>query len=116
MALLTTVRPAEPPGRPHPVVELSGEADLNDSAALGELIAAQSGDQTGTLVLDLSGLRFMDSAALHAVLVAARSMAGCGGTLALAAPTDAVRRILALSGGDQLVSVYDSVAAAEQGG
>lgn len=115
MALLTTVRPAEPPGRPHTVVELSGEADMNDSAALRELIAAESGGQTGTLVLDLSGLRFMDSAVLHVVLVAARSMAGRGGTLALAAPTDPVRRILALSGGDQIVPVYDSVTEADQG-
>jgi anti-sigma B factor antagonist len=115
MGLLTTVRSAEFPGRPYTVVELSGEADLNDRAALRELIAAESGDQTGTLVLDLSGLRFMDSAVLHVILVAGRAMAARGGTLALAAPREAVRRILALSGGDQMVPVYGSVAEAEQG-
>jgi anti-sigma B factor antagonist len=115
MELQTTVRSAESPGRPHTVVELSGEADLNDSAALRDLIAAEAGDQTGTLVLDLSGLRFMDSAVLHVILVAGRAMAARGGTLALASPRDAVRRILTLSGGDKMVPVYDSVAEAERG-
>ena len=100
------------PGSPHAVVELAGEADLNDRAALSELLAAQSGDQRGTLVLDASGLLFMDSAILHVILVAARSMSREGGTLALAAPQEAVRRILALSGADQLLPVYASVAEA----
>jgi anti-anti-sigma factor len=113
MGLLMTVR-SPAPGRPHTVVELSGEADLNDSGALRDLIAVESGDLTGTLILDVSGLRFMDSSVLHVILVAARSMAGQGGVLALAAPTEAVRRILSLTGADQLLPVYDSVAEALQ--
>ena len=94
------------------VVTLAGEADLNDSGALRALLAAESGDQTGTLILDLSGLLFMDSAILHLILVTGRAMNGQGGTLALAAPREAVHRILSLTGADQLLPVYDSVAAA----
>jgi anti-anti-sigma factor len=112
MGLLTTVRSAGSPGCPRTVVELSGEADLNDSAALRDLLAAESADPSGTLVLDLSQLRFMDSAALHVILVAGRSFASRGGSFALAAPQEAVRRILSLSGADQLVPVYQSVAEA----
>jgi anti-anti-sigma factor len=113
MGLLMTVR-SPAPGRPHIVVELSGEADLNDSGALRDLIATESGDLAGTLVLDVSGLSFMDSSVLHVILVAARSMASQGGTLALAAPAEAVRRILELTGADQLLPVYDSLAEALQ--
>jgi anti-anti-sigma factor len=112
MGLLMTVRSPESSGRPHTVVELSGEADLNDSAALRETLAAQTAGPPATLVLDLSQLRFMDSAALHVILVAGRSVTGQGGIFALAAPQEAVRRILQLSGADQLLPVYESVAEA----
>jgi anti-sigma B factor antagonist len=112
MGLLMTVKSPISPGSPHAVVELAGEADLNDREALRELLAAQSGDQTGTLVLDASELWFMDSAILHVILVAARTMTRQGGALAMAAPREPVRRILALSGADQLLPVYDSVAEA----
>ena len=112
MGLLMTVRSAMSPGCSQAVVELAGEADLNDREALRELLAAQSGDQTGTLVLDTSELWFMDSAILHVILVTARTMRSAGGTLVLAAPREPVRRILALSGADQLLPVYDSVAEA----
>jgi anti-anti-sigma factor len=51
----------------------------------------------------------MDSWALHTILAAARKLRGTGGTLALAAPFAAVRRMLELSGADTLVDVYASV-------
>jgi anti-sigma B factor antagonist len=109
MGLLMTVRSPESSGRPHTVVELSGEADLNDSAALREMLAAQASGPSAGLVLDLSRLRFMDSAALHVILVAGRAMTTQGGSFALAAPQEPVRRILQLSGADQLLPVYESV-------
>jgi anti-sigma B factor antagonist len=112
MGLLMSVTSPVSSGSLTTVVKLAGEADLNDSEALRALFAAESGDQTGTLILDLSGLLFMDSAILHLILVTARTMAGRGGTLALAAPREAVRRILSLTGADTLLPVYDSVAAA----
>ncbi len=112
MGLHMTVRSPESSGRPLAIVELSGEADLNDSAALRETLAAQAADPSATLVLDLSRLRFMDSAALHVILVAGRSMTAHGGTFALAAPQETVRRILQLTGADQLLPVYESVAEA----
>jgi anti-anti-sigma factor len=114
MGLQMTVRSTAASGRPHTVLELAGEADLNDSAALRDLITAESADLTATLVLEVSGLRFMDSAVLHVILVAARSAAGHGGALVLAAPQEAVRRILDLTGADQLLPVYESVAEAMQ--
>jgi anti-anti-sigma factor len=112
MGLLMTVRSPEFSVRPHTVVELSGEADLNDSAALRDMLAEQTADPSAALVLDLSRLRFTDSAAPHVILVAGRSVAGRSGGLALAAPLEPVRRILQLSGADQLVPVYESVAGA----
>jgi anti-anti-sigma factor len=62
-----------------------------------------------TLVIDMSGLRFMDSSALHVVLRVNRAMDRQGGVLALAAPRQAVAKMLRLTAADQLIPVYPSV-------
>ncbi|HVT67167.1 MAG TPA: STAS domain-containing protein [Trebonia sp.] len=113
MGLLMTIRSPETSGRSQTIVELSGEADLNDSAALREMLAAQAADPSAALILDLSRLRFIDSAALHVILVAGRALITRGGAFALAAPQEPVRRILQLSGADRLVPVYETVEAAK---
>lgn len=87
MDLLTTnVTRQESGGRPYTLVELTGEADVTTSEMLRDLLAAQIAREPGKLIIDLAALRFMDSAALRVILTASRSLAGRGGTLALAAP------------------------------
>jgi anti-anti-sigma factor len=61
------------------------------------------------LVLDMSRLMFIDSWALHVILAAWRNLKEAGGVLALASPSERVRRVLELSGADKVVPVYDSV-------
>lgn len=83
-------------------------------AALAELtlrglLAAEVAKKRRLLVIDLSRLRFMDSAALHAISRASRDLNRDGGVLALAAPRDPVARVLNLSGADQLITVHPSV-------
>ena len=67
------------------------------------------------LIINLSGLRFMDSSALHALLRVNRSLDRQGGVLALVSPQAAVAKILRLTTADRLIPVFDSVADAAAG-
>ena len=61
--LTTSVTTVESDGEPYTLVELAGEADVTNSDALREALEAEVAKQPGTLIIDLSGLRFMDSSA-----------------------------------------------------
>jgi anti-anti-sigma factor len=96
---------------PYRLVGLDGEADVT-SAALKQVLDEEVAAGPALLVVDLSRLTFLDSWALHVILVAGQRLRGAGGGLALAAPTGVVRRILDISGADTLVPVAGSVAEA----
>lgn len=116
MDLLTTsVATAESEGEPYTLVELVGEADVTNSGALRETLDAEVAKRPRTLVLDLSGLRFMDSSALHVILRANRTMDRQGGVLALASPREPVAKMLRLTAADQFLPVYASVHEAAAG-
>lgn len=102
-------------GEPYTLVELAGEADVTNSAALREVLDAEVAKQPRTLIIDLSGLRFMDSSALHVILRANRAMDRQGGVVALACPRDPVAKMLRLTAVDQLIPVYQSVSEASTG-
>jgi len=95
--LSTTVLHRESGGQPYTLVELTGEADITTNDMLRDLLEAQIARKPGFLIIDLAALRFMDSTALHVILTAGRSLAGQGGTLALASPTRVVAATLRLS-------------------
>ena len=113
--LTTSVATVESGSEPYTLVELVGEADVTNSDALREVLDAEVAKQPRTLIIDLSGLRFMDSSALHALLRVNRSMDRQGGVLALVSPQPAVAKILRLTTADRLIPVFDSVAEAAAG-
>ncbi len=116
MDLLTTsVATVESGSEPYTLVELAGEADVTNSDALREVLEAEMAKQPRTLIIDLSGLRFMDSSALHVILRANRTMDRHGGVLALASPREPVAKMLRLTAADQLIPVYASVNEATAG-
>jgi anti-anti-sigma factor len=61
------------------------------------------------MIIDLSGLRFMDSTALHVILLANRTLDRDGCVLTLVAPHDPVAKVLRLTATDRLIPVYRSV-------
>ncbi len=107
--LSTTVLHRESGGQPYTLVELTGEADITTNDMLRDLLEAQIARKPGFLIIDLAALRFMDSTALHVILTASRSLAGQGGTLALASPTRVVAATLRLSQAARMVPVYESL-------
>ena len=113
--LTTSVATVESQSEPYTLVELSGEADVTNSDALREVLDAEVAKLPRTLIIDLSGLRFMDSSALHVILRANRAMDRQGGVLALASPREPVAKMLRLTAADQLIPVYPSVREATAG-
>jgi anti-anti-sigma factor len=79
----------------HVVVSLRGELDLVDAsvvaAALGALTARDP-----WIIVDLSGLEFIDAAGIAALSRGRRQARNAGGGLLLAAPQPQVQRILSL--------------------
>jgi anti-sigma B factor antagonist len=114
--LLTVgVTTRESDGEPYTLVQIAGEADVTNSDELRRLLDDEVSRQPRTLIIDLSGLRFMDSSALHELLRVNRALDRQGGVLALVSPQAAVAKILRLTTADRLIPVFDSVAAAAAG-
>ena len=94
-----------------PVLMLSGEADLTTVAELRDALAAQVASGARNLTVDLSRLRFADSAAIRALVLADRTLKQRGGGLALARPQPVVARALSLLGVDQAIEIRDGLSA-----
>ena len=94
-------------GESGPVVRLSGEADVTTVAELSEALTAQLASGARQLTVDLSGLRFADSAVIRELVMADRKLKDRGGGLELANPQPAVARALSLLGVDQMIEVRD---------
>jgi anti-sigma B factor antagonist len=92
------------------VVRLAGELDLYNAPALRSALLGAASDGAVLLVVDLEGVRFIDSTALG-VLVEARATIG-GDAFALAAPPLETRRALEISGLDRHFAVHGTVAEA----
>jgi anti-sigma B factor antagonist len=92
------------------VVRLAGELDLYNAPALRSALLEAASDGAALLVVDLEGVRFIDSTALG-VLVEARARIGAD-AFALAAPPLETRRALEISGLDRHFAVHGTVAEA----
>ena len=81
---------------------LEGELDMATAGDLTELLLAASAGDT-PLVLDFSGVSFMDSSGLRALLEGAELPNGSG-PIVIQDPSPQVRRVLAVSHPDHPVS------------
>jgi anti-sigma B factor antagonist len=95
----------------HAVVSVYGEVDLYTAPRLQAELAALVRDGVSRLVVDLSGVEFCDSTGMNVLLSAMKRLREHGGSLELAAPRSAVRRILQVTGLDTVFSVHDAVPA-----
>lgn len=90
---------------PGPVIVLSGEADLASAGRLRELINNQLRGGIRQLTIDVSGLRYADSASVRELLLAARTLHERDGNLILLHPQRPVARLLELNGADQMMTI-----------
>jgi anti-anti-sigma factor len=90
------------------VVRLVGEADVT-TRTLGEILAAEAARKPPLLLVDVTELTFIDSAALHEIVRAHRKLRADGCQLALVGPNGVVARIIQLSALDQVIPIRASV-------
>lgn len=95
----------------HTVVELRGELDVSTADDLRERLLAMLGeDRASSIILDLSGLSFMDSTGISVLAAAERRAHELGGTFSLAATQKIVARVLRITSLDRHFPIYPTVA------
>ena len=95
------------------VLVVTGEIDLHTAPQLSQRLSTLAATES-TIVVDLTGVAFLDSSALGALVAAHRSMSPAGGHLALAGPQPHVAKVLQLTRLTEVISVFGTVDEAEQ--
>jgi anti-sigma B factor antagonist len=79
-------------------IEVSGDLDLATAPRFGEAVAAACEHGARLIRLDLSGVTFLDSSGLRAILDASNGIEMAGGHLVCTGLSGAARRVLELTG------------------
>jgi anti-anti-sigma factor len=84
------------------IIHVRGEIDIATCERLRDAIEPHLGPQQ-TIILDLSGVGFMDSSSLPVLLHARSTLTADGGSLVLRNPSIAARRLLTIAGVQHLL-------------
>jgi anti-anti-sigma factor len=95
------------------VARVSGEMDYVTEPVFRPQFKELIARSDRFIVLDLSGVSFCDSAGLSMLLGAWRQADASGAVVVLACVPGPVRRILEMTGANQLLRVFDTIADAE---
>ena len=79
------------------LLALSGELDISEAARVERELARLEAQRPPELVLDLSGLSFMDSTGLRLIIAAHQRVAGDGRRLLVVRGPEAVQRIFSVT-------------------
>jgi anti-sigma B factor antagonist len=91
------------------ILGLVGELDLAAVPSIRAEMQTVFGDGWRSIVFDLTGVGFIDSAGLGTMIGARRRCREAGGGFALAAPSDEVRNLVERAGLETLLSMHGSV-------
>lgn len=90
------------------LVTVTGEIDVQSCGLLRDgLLRVVTDENDRCLVVNLSGVSFMDSTGLGVLVGIWRRLAARRGSLALASPSGQVQRILDIAGLTKILPVYD---------
>jgi anti-sigma B factor antagonist len=90
------------------VVALKGEVDLENSPAARKLLL-RSIDDAGRVLVDLSGVTYIDSSGVASLVEALQASKKRGTEFALAAASEPTRRVLELARLDKVFTMHASV-------
>jgi anti-sigma B factor antagonist len=94
-----------------PVVTPPAEIDVANAEAFSAALAAAGRDQA-TIVVDMTSTEFCDSSGISALAGAVLRAQSAGGELRLVVGSPAVRRVLNVTGMDQICVMFDQLAEA----
>ena len=84
---------------------VAGEIDAVTAPLLAARLAEVSVEGVAEVVLDFSGLEFIDSSGLSVLVVAHRRLRNAGAALVIEAPPSTARRVFAIAGLDRLLTI-----------
>nr|WP_040563719.1 STAS domain-containing protein [Kineosphaera limosa] len=93
---------------PVTIVDVQGDIDALSAPALQERLEMYVAAGQRHLVLDLSGVPFMDSTGLGVLVGVLRLARAHGGSMRLVAPSERVLRIMAITGLDEIFETAPS--------
>jgi len=96
------------------VLELAGDIDVETARTLRAHIVDKFSQPTSRVVVDLSGVAFMDSSGLGA-LVSGWQLTREDGAFRIAGANPVVQRVLSITGMEEVFALYPSVEAATAG-
>ena len=96
------------------ILELSGEIDLQHSPTMRRLLQAKAAERIPTLVLDFTGVKYIDSSGLATLIEYYQNSRAYAGKIAVAGPTPRVRSIFELVRLNEVFPLHGTVAEACQ--
>lgn len=97
------------------VARVAGELDVATAPRLREQLLAALTDGRRNLVLDLTGVAFLDSTGLGVIVGVLKRARTLGGDLRIVCPEGSVRRVFEITALDRTMSLSDTVDAALAG-
>ncbi|HUJ66288.1 MAG TPA: STAS domain-containing protein [Acidimicrobiales bacterium] len=94
------------------VIEAYGEIDIANGDELRIMIDSCLDGGAEQLIVDLSGVRFMDSSGLNVLIGTARRLGA--GSFGVVVSRPSIRKIFSVTGIDHIIPVFESVADAVQ--
>ncbi|MEV5357099.1 STAS domain-containing protein [Streptomyces sp. NPDC052693] len=91
------------------LVRVLGDLDLHTASRLADAVQPLLRSSRHSVLVDLSGVTFLDSTGLTCLIAAYRTTRDTGAGLVLIAPSQRVRRMLTLTGTDQVLRSYPTV-------
>lgn len=95
-----------------PVILITGDVDLETSPQLREFLKPKSARKTPALLLDFSGVNYIDSSGLATLIEYFQSVQGYGGKLALASLSPRVKNVFEIVRLEQIFTLYPDVPSA----
>lgn len=89
------------------IIRANGRIDSNSAPEFDNELKAALENGRHNIVLNLSGVSYMSSAGLRALISALRECKKHHGNVVLAAPSDRVKEVLELAGLSTIFNIYD---------
>lgn len=93
----------------HTIAAMPAEIDIHNRDDLVESMSGLLASGTGTLVVDMTGTTFCDSAGVHALLRVRRRAQARGRGICVVAPHRNVRRVLEICGIGRVMPIHTAL-------
>ena len=93
-------------------IRLSGRMDVQGTSTIETRFTAHAVKDNAAVIVDMSGVSFLASIGIRALILVAKALEQRHGRIALLNPDAAVRKVLEMAGVDSLIPVCDSLESA----